>query len=431
MNAQDMKVANEQRQLAFDGFDHPYFGTGVKIIDFDTINQDEFACKVKNGLVLINPRPTKHRWLPEEYHLRSLLCDQRGRVLSSGLPKFLNYTENAEQDRLLHEHVAAGTIEVAPKLDGSLIIMDLINGQHLHFRTRGSHDLNEFAEPVVGLIKQRYPQLLAVVTEPANRAFFAQHSVLFEYTAPTNQIVLHYPEPALTLLAYVDKGSLRPRWDAFTLTRLSKAFGCGWAKPEAYVVDDAGSFRRFVAEQRGIEGYVLRSTVGEPFLIKVKTEEYCLIHSVKFGFNERKVAKLAFLLNLRPEQDLLEVLGHWGLDAECVEILRPWFAQYFARLADADSWYDDFIDAVEVARRVSADSRKEFVFQIKGVIADHGYPEAFFPIAMKAYDCRWDDARMLLLAYVLGESVGTVRHWVESRDAELADLFKGGMDDAE
>lgn len=427
---QHMKASNEERQLRFDGFDHPYFGTGAKLIDLNEINQDEFQCKVKDGVVLVTPRQSKHRWQPSEYHLRSLLCDQRGRVLSSGLPKFLNYSEDDSQDDLLRSHIAAGNVEVSPKLDGSLIILDLINGKHLHLRTRGSHDLNEFEAPVVELIKTKYPTLPTIVMDPANRAFFAQHSVLFEYTAPTNRIVLPYEESSLTLLAYVDKGSLKPRWDAFTLTRLSKAFGCPWAKPHLASPTNADEFRAVVAAMKGVEGFVLRSQSGEPFMLKMKTEEYCLIHSVKFGFNERKVAKLAFLLNLQPEHDLLTVLARFGLDAECVTVLTPWFDAYFARLAEAEGQYSAFVESIETVRTLTGEDRKDFVERIKRVIANREYPNAFFPAAMKMYEYKWEEARLCMLAYVLDESVGAIRQWIKDKDVELSGLFKGEVVDA-
>lgn len=427
---QAVEARNRARQLAFDGFDAPRFGSGRFQVAMVALGQklDEFSVKDVHGRLLITPRQSKHRWTPDEFHLRSLLLTAGGEVLSSGFPKFVNWGEMPDQDAKARQLMAEGRLEVSPKFDGSLIIMDWWEGD-VQMRTRGSHALHTFELPVMRLISAKYPEFWSAVRFPAHRDFFEQHSVLFEYTAPDNQIVLKYPEASLTLLGYVDKGTLRARWDAFTLTRLSKVLGVPWAAPVKLPGTTLEEWAAFTATLKGEEGFVLRSTDGEPFLLKIKADEYRLLHSVKFGFNERKVAKLAFLLNIGPEQDLLTVLAKFGIDAECVDILRPWFDAYFSRLRIAEEQYEDFYRAVEAARRIAADSRKEFVTQIKGVIADHAYPPAFFHIAMKLFDFRWDEASLALHAFVLDESTGALKAWVTKRDEELRSLFKSEMDD--
>lgn len=418
-----------RNQLQFDGFNDPLFGFGRYAVDLLAVNQQDFSTKAVAGEVLITPRQSKHRWTTDEFYLRSLVCAMSGEVLSSGFPKFVNWGEMPCQDALARRLLAEGRLEIAPKFDGSLIVLDYRDGK-VRLRTRGSHGLNDFAPGVEWLLSVKYPGLAEAVRFPAHRDFFEQHSVLFEYTAPDNQIVLRYEEPALTLLGYVHKGTLKAKWDSFTMTRLSKAFGTPWAEPVSLPGATIDEWAAFTAGLRGQEGFVLRSTDGEPFLLKIKADEYRLLHSIKFGFNERKVAKLAFLLNMRPEALLLGTLGKYGIDAECCAILQPWFDAYFSRLVTAEASYDAFFHSVEAARRVAGDAnRKRFVEELKDLLNSHNYPASFFHIGMKLFDYRWDEASLALHAYVLDESVGALKAWLGNRDEELRGLFKSEVDD--
>src|SRR5262245_13940787 len=121
-------------------------------IDLAGIDREQFSVSERNGRFLITPLKSKHVWAESELHLRSLLVNADGDVLSSGFPKFVNYGENKEHDKTFRLSLGYGTVAFHEKLDGTLIILDFIDGKP-HFRTRGSHDLGAFEEPVMRCIQ--------------------------------------------------------------------------------------------------------------------------------------------------------------------------------------------------------------------------------------------------------------------------------------
>lgn len=392
------------------------------IIDFSKVNQEDFQLKRRDGRVLITPRPTKHRWTAEDRHLRSLLCDEQGRVLSAGFPKFHNWGESADMDAALEAAIGTANIQITDKRDGSLLIATAINGKP-HFRTRGNFDLGEFREKVEACI-EKYPGLIELLTDARGGHMAA--SILMEYTAPDNQIVLAYPEAELRVLAVVWHDDLRVDCSYGLLKTIEGITGVPLVDFESHRLLGAQHFADLVKTWKGREGVVLRWLAGSGsfHLLKMKAEEYCLAHSLKFGMNERKVARLAFLLNLQPGCDLAAALHRFKVDAEAVEIVRPWFDAYFARLQSAREWFINLLDYVDTVRDRYQDDRKGFVAWLKAIVADHQLPDTAFHVGIRAFDCRWDDTELLLHAYVLDESGKSVQNWLANRDATINDLLK-------
>jgi hypothetical protein len=420
---------NRMRKLQLDAFDNVSYGTHLFKIDLTAINRDDFSVKQQGDLVLITPQKSKHRWEADEVHLRSLVTDIEGTVLSSGFPKFVNFGETPTVDAAILEQAIADNLEVVPKLDGSLVILDVI-GERVWFRTRGSHDLNEFNDKVIRMIKTRYPDMMVNVMHDSHRTFFKQHSILFEYTSPENRIVLPYDESNLTLLAYVAKANLKVRYDSFTLSRLKRLFGCEYARAIP-LRQNLADFRKTVQGLKGVEGFVVRTVTGEPLMVKFKAEEYLLLHSVKFNFNERKVAKLAFLLNVHRTDDLLGALEKYGLDAECVEILRPWFETFWDRLDVVNHKWCRFEDDVLDIYTDSVPSRKEYVSDVQQIMRNCEAPEEFFPAAMKLFDGKQTEAETVVIAYAIGEPVSKVFGWLKNRDQEIGELIRERAPDAD
>lgn len=413
---------NKLRRHQLDAFDNEYWGTHFFHIDLEKVNREDFSVKQQGDLVLITPLKTKHKWDPSEFHLRSLLVDLDGFVVSSGFPKFVNFGEMPEIDQRILDHATVGNVEFAPKLDGSLIIMDVI-GERVWLRTRGSHDLNSFNDQIIRLIKEKYPELMRNVLHESNVKFFKQHSILFEYTAPENRIVLDYDKAALTLLAYVSKANLKVKYDAFTLSRLKRLFGCEYAQAKP-LNEELGEFLKSVKGLKGVEGFVVRTVSGDPLMVKVKAEEYLLLHSVKFNFNQRKVSKLAYLLDIHRTDDLLTALAPYGLDAECVEILKPWFQTFWDRVEVVDHQWCRFEDDLLDMWLDGVPERKQYVEDVQYLIERCELPSEFFAAAMKFYEAKEAEMEAIVMAYVLGEPAQKVRGWLANKQDEVKELLR-------
>jgi len=147
------------------------------------------------ALVQIAPQKNKHRWSADELHLRSLLTRPDGRIVSSGFPKFLNVGEDAATDAITAAAISSGRAWFTDKLDGSLIIRDVIDGVVL-LRTRGSAEVSgERGDRLHALVAQSHPTLLDPTVLPGR-------SLLFEFTSdhPDDRIIIRYDTTSLTAL---------------------------------------------------------------------------------------------------------------------------------------------------------------------------------------------------------------------------------------
>ena len=109
-------------------------------VDVAAVDRTQFKVFEEDGETLVIPRKDKFRWDEAELHLRSLVLDAHGHVVSAGFPKFFNLGENPAHDHSLSRAMAGGTVEFPEKIDGSLIVADRIRGV-ARLRTRGRRDL--------------------------------------------------------------------------------------------------------------------------------------------------------------------------------------------------------------------------------------------------------------------------------------------------
>ena len=231
--------------------------------------------------VLTIPAKDKWTWSPSERHKRSLVEDAAtGEVLSRGFPKFHNLGEVPEEDAETERAFAEGRVVLREKLDGSLIIRDVVDGR-VCWRTRGALGLGEFEGRVMALVDAG-PAWLA-----SPRSYTAE-SVLFEYTSPDNRIVVRYPRPALTLLARVDRVILDHGggyWSGITLFDDVRRFESmnGLAHVRAQVAR-GGVF------DEGVVVACYRSECVK--LVKMKSAEYIRLHSVMTECTRAKVFDL-------------------------------------------------------------------------------------------------------------------------------------------
>ena len=411
----------------------------LSVLDRDTFNVTERP----NG-VLIVPTKGKQVWAEEELHLRSLLTDKDGYVLSSGWPKFRNYGEDAQDDEEFRLALQRGAVQFSEKLDGSLIIVDHIGGGNVFsFRTRGNHCLGEFEAPVMALIEEKYPRFYEAAKWAPIRQFVDGVSLLFEYVAPTNRIVVRYEEAELYLLGWVDRDTLTPGWDAPTLALVADVMGVPLA-PVLDLPQDFDALMPFVRSWMDKEGTVARFVTrdGRPKLLKIKASQYVKLHAIKFKL-EGKVAKLAALLGIWEPEHAAQKLYDFGVDWEAQTYIKAELDAYFAKLdrMHAESMqlrkvvqdmlrpgYLSVPDGPEVCgwvphRALEPDTkehRKEFVAQIRGYLKGCNLPQSYFNAAMSLYDGDKEKAWVGLLASeVMGESYQTVLNWLKNPTLEL------------
>lgn len=215
---------------------------------------------------LINPKADA-KWNKHNLHFRSLIVHAETLdVLSSGWPKFMNYGEKPDcypdPDKFIDW-------EVQEKLDGTLVIVDYING-HINLRTRGTVSYKTQAN------FQDFEQLL--VEYPGVVEFLKKNqnfSLLFELVTPNNVIVIREDKVKFYFLGAIDKTNL-------TVKRLDGFFN--HIIPKRYTFNSLDDIIQTVKYWKGQEGIVLVYNKNQN-RVKFKSDWYLWVHRIKSQLN--------------------------------------------------------------------------------------------------------------------------------------------------
>jgi hypothetical protein len=399
-----------------------------KRIDLAAIDRESFNVSKRGDRFLITPSKSKHVWLDGELHLRSLLVDENGRVLSSGFPKFRNYGEDEVDDAEFRLALARGAVHFTEKMDGSLIIADVIDGK-AHFRTRGNDTLGDFHEPVMALIRERYPMLIPALE---SQAFWIEDcSLLFEYTAPDNRIVIRYPEASLTYLAAIDKATLTPFWDLATTNVIVAMTGVPSVRYHL-LPTEPGALVAAVNQWWDKEGVVarfVRADGSRGMQVKIKASQYVKLHALKFKL-EGNVGKLLYLLGAREVPEARHRLYDLGVDYEAQHFIEQEMFEYLYGLRMLEHDWGEFTQQLNEINRAQneclpeKEHRKQFVEMVRREIAEGDWPQEFFGAAMKLYDGAHEEADLLVYSrLLLNEAPQVVRHWRVNPQAAVTDIL--------
>lgn len=244
---------------------------GYQFIDYNYTQSDSFDCPIRR-------------------ECRGLKFDLEGSLIARPLHKFFNLHEKPnEVPDFTQDHV------IMEKLDGSMIHAAMVNGE-LVFMTRA------------GITDQARQAYLAWGDLPYGPSLFRfcetvlgnGYTPIFEYTAPSNQIVVKYAETNITLLAVRGQHS-----GQYLQQKVLEEMAKMWGIPAVRTFDQsARDLDAFVAHTKGLEnmeGYVVR--VGQQF-VKLKADAYVAAHRAKSGLLfEKDVLRLVL------ENKIDDVLG--------------------------------------------------------------------------------------------------------------------------
>lgn len=243
-------------------------------IDLSKIDRDQFMVHehVVAGVevVLVQPVHIGAVWAPETMIFRSSVWDKEGNLISAGLKKFFNDQEKPDLDPLPSSIKGGSLFE---KIDGSLLIWTVINGQ-LVARTRGTVDAEKQIDNgyEIAFLKDKFPGIVKLAYD------FPGHSVLTEWTTPTNVIVLRYEdEPSMRLL-----GVVRHSDYAYLPQKVVDVIGTqyGLVRPQRYSFDSLDDMRNTVSAFQGKEGICFYYN-NDQCIRKFKSVSYLRLHRVK------------------------------------------------------------------------------------------------------------------------------------------------------
>lgn len=225
--------------------------------------------------VLITPKDMGVEWNDHNKVFRSSVWRKSdGQLISAGFKKFVNYLEKPEFEPL----PADGHLEIITKVDGSLAIISHLNGE-LIVRTRGTVDASQLENGhEVEMLKNKYPKAFDNCWVNSEN-----YTLLFEWTTPTNRIVLQESaEPTLWLIGIVHHRdySYAPQKD---LDFIAKYLGVN--RPKTFDINingDVDQLKKAIEPLEDIEGVVVYAGNGQ-ILKKIKTLRYLHLHRVFTG----------------------------------------------------------------------------------------------------------------------------------------------------
>lgn len=303
-------------------------------IDLAAINREDFYVDLREHavlgpVVLIHPQKSKFKWSPDEYHMRSLLCRPNGEVISAGFGKFFNWSEKPELDALL------ATVDsphfVTSKMDGSLIIRSVVDG-HVIFRTRGSHELGVFEEPVMTLVKNDYPFLLDPTLAPDS-------NLLLEYVGPNNHHVVRYDYNRLVGLAQTWFTERDGRHFVKVVPfphSVGKTANGHWHVPNIMKsppkhLTSMEQVRDSLIGMEKEEGYVVWKLLPDDagyHLTKFKCSWYLKLHALRSEASPRFIREYCVRHDIISLTDFQHRLADDGFDWEMVSYLEPAYMKY-------------------------------------------------------------------------------------------------------
>lgn len=212
----------------------------------------------------------KH-WNDLTLSARGLIFDiDAKRLVALPFPKIFNYSELG----LVNPADLPSVDSVVEKMDGSLGIIFFYDGLW-HCSTRGSF---ESEQAKWATIKLREAIALGLMLEQ-------NYTYLVEIIYETNRIVLTYEKEQLCLLAAFNLKTFEevdpPNWETvfYNYPLFTIPFDYNWLNHEEIVTG--------IQSLKDKEGVVVRFTDGTR--IKFKTEEYCVLHRIKFGLTPLSV----------------------------------------------------------------------------------------------------------------------------------------------
>lgn len=312
----------------------------TKLKDFD----------YKEGIVggdvvyLVTPNHMGVKWTDENRHLRSCIIRKSDcKIISLGQRKFTNFGEQPD----FEPWQSYFSFEALRKMDGSLLIISRHNGE-LIVRTRGTFSIKTLGNgQELDFLVKKYPKLFSICN-----SIYDDHSVLLEWTTPSNIIVLRESdEPTLTLLNIINHKSLEYKSQNEVDEYASK-----WnvARPTRYHYNSLQECIDDVTTWKDAEGVVLYH--GQ-YLKKIKAAEYLRLHRCKSAISSMSnLIELFVESGSADEHDFYKYI-ELTLDHELAEIAKPDINRIGPALKLYTTQYQevkDFIKTLEGTRKEQA-----------------------------------------------------------------------------
>lgn len=198
-------------------------------------------------------------------------------LVAMPMEKFFNAHEGAVK------HNWENPMSIMVKEDGSLISSYIDVNGNLGLKTKGALSSVQAHESMEWL--RGYPEYYEDIRQVTSNGF----TINFEWVSPTNRIVLSYGQPELIILNFRNRenGSYSTinyiKEEVLGRSSVLEEFMVESIVPETDTVEE---FVNSIQNMTEIEGFVIQKECGE--YVKVKTEEYLVLHKTKDSVSNPK-----------------------------------------------------------------------------------------------------------------------------------------------
>lgn len=398
--------------------------------DIDAIDRAQFAVvedERGHDEVLIVARRGKYAYSERERLLRALLVTRAGSVLSTSFPKFDNYGEDPPCDEAFDRAFARGDATFREKIDGTLIIADVIRGE-VRLRTRGRAEVEWERTAFDALLEREYPQLRERL---AREPMIEEHSILIELTLAERPLVVRYGRSKLTLVGLVHKQRIEPMDNVRVEEEVAARLGLDLAPLVNLRSTDE---LRDVQRSTGREGLVarFRDDEGRVRMLKLKSDDFIRLHGLRARLNEPRTRQLACILDLREDDDFLRKTAKYGLDWEAAQMAVPLLSPLLAEKRAALVLFDELKAALEPHLGARAQSAKpEFIRALRAWIAsDPRYAHKMWFYAGVEWFVRPETAHAVIDAHVFNEPITRIQAWALDPDRYVRALIEAPSHDS-
>jgi hypothetical protein len=248
---------------------------------------------------LVQPQHIGVSWTKDTMIFRSSVWSASGELVSASFPKFFNLGEHPELTPVPNSLKATSLLQ---KLDGSTLILSRYKGVTIK-RTRGTVDVTKQDNGYeVDYLLEKYPK----VKEILESADTLSYSLIFEWTTPTNPIVINYgDEPDMVLIGIIFHDTYRLATQAYLDI---EAIALGVKRPQRYSFDTVEQMQASVAEFKGVEGLCLYFN-NDQNILKCKGEWYPRAHRFKSDVaSVEKIVDLWFGMDCLDYQSFIEFI---------------------------------------------------------------------------------------------------------------------------
>jgi hypothetical protein len=320
--------------------------------------------------VLVTPKDMGVEWNEQNKYFRSSIWRKSDlKPVSLGFRKFMNYGEKPSFEPIAEEL----TFRAIQKIDGSCLIVSNYKDE-LIVRTRGTVDASKLENGFeIELLKKKYPKAF-------NNEWLecGLYTLLFEWTTPTNRIVLsETTEPTLWLIGMISHSdySYLPQHNLDIYAKEMEV-----ERPKSFGIrlsDNIENFRKSIEPLKDIEGVVIYDEPAgdntNQILKKIKTLRYLELHKVFTGVKTVDHLFELFVEYGEPKREKFEEHLATNFDWELVTALKPLMDDLYQKtkfIADKVFWIVMYLqnpDFIELDRKGKAQKILEYFPDCSGI----------------------------------------------------------------